>query len=327
MKKGTIFNSTSHIHCMCREHSDSLIFMNDYIDDTNYSFLKRLKQRLKRAVLDLVSSDNLHLDKYLGARFTYHKKVYQSELIFKDKKIMRCPNCSLTFLHPMPSNAELTQYYCSSFWENKNAEFQLSAGSTKEKNRASYQYEFMKPFIDFSPQIKQVLEIGAGHAGISYFIHNLFPETSISILEPDESFRKAHENLGMCKETFKDLNEIDKTYDLILSSHSLEHVSNIMEDIGIAARILRPNGYFFLEVPNANEIYFKSYRTDIPHTYFFNIESIQRLGEYFNLKVLDIGAFGPNKKEFLQSNGFSIEEKNVRKADGGNLRCLLQKQS
>lgn len=168
-----------------------------------------------------------------------------------------------------------------------------------------------------------MLEIGAGHAGISYFIHSLFPE----ILEPDESFRKAHKDLGIFKEAFKDLNEINKTYDLILSSHSLEHVSNIMDDIGIIAKILKPNGYFFLEVPNANDIYFKSYRTDILHTYFFNIESIQRLAEYFNLKVLDIGTFGPNNKEYLESTGFSIEEKNVRNEDGGNLRCLLQKQA
>ena len=325
MKKGTKFNTTKHKPCMCNGHSQSLVFMNDYIDNSTYPMKIRLKQGIKNAMMTLVSAGNLNLDKYLGASVTYHRKVYESEIIFKNKKIVRCDDCKLTWLHPMPSNIDLAQYYDSSFWDNKNAAFQLSAGSTKDKSRASYQYEFMKPFIDFS-RIGDTLEIGAGHAGISYFIHNLLPETAISILEPDESFRNAHKDLGVCTDTFKDLNEIDKTYDLVISSHSLEHVSNILEDIGIIAKVLRPNGYFFLEVPNANDIYFKCYRTDIPHTYFFNKESIQGLAEHFNLKVLDIGEFGPNKEEFMAKDYFTIEEKNIRKVDGGNLRCLLQKQ-
>jgi len=148
----------------------------------------------------------------------------------------------------------------------------------------------------------------------------------ISILQPDESFRNAHKDIGICNDIFEDLNEVDKKFDLVLSSHSLEHVSNVMEDMRIIANILRPNGYFFLEVPNANDIYFKYYRTDIPHTYFFNKESIQGLAEHFNLKVLDIGEFGPSKEEFMAKNHFTIEEKNIRKVNGGNLRCLLQKQ-
>ena len=326
MKKGTKLTTTQRNPCMCKEHSQSLIFLNDYIDNSIYPLKTRLKHGIKNAVMAAVSAGNLHLDKYLGASVTYHRQVYESEIIFKDKKIVRCDDCKLTWLHPMPSNVDLTKYYGSFFWDNKNSAFQLSAGSTKEKNRAYYQYEFMKPFIDFSKEIKDTLEIGAGHAGISYFIHNLFSETVISILEPDESFRNAHKDIGICNDTFKDLNEIDKTYDLILSSHSLEHVSNIMEDISTIAKVLRPNGYFFLEVPNANDIYFKCYRTDIPHTYFFNKESIQGLGEYFNLKVLDIGEFGPNKEEFMAKDHFTIEEKNIRKVNGGNLRCLLQKQ-
>ncbi len=327
MNKNTKFNTTQHNPCMCKGHSKSLVFLNDYIDHSRYPLKSRLKQGIKNGMMSLLSPINLRWDKYLGERVTYHRKVYESELIFKNKKIVRCDECNLTWLHPMPSNHDLASYYGSSFWDNKQTTFQLSAGSSKEKNRAFYQYEFMKPFIDFSHQIEDMLEIGAGHAGISYFIHNLFSNITTSILEPDESFRNTHKNIGVCTDTFKDLNEIDKRYDLVLSSHSLEHVSNILEDISIIAKVLKPKGYFFLEVPNANDIYFKCYRTDIPHTYFFNLESIQGLAEHFNLKILDIGEFGPNKEEFMAKNYFTIEEKNMRKANGGNLRCLLQKQS
>lgn len=324
---GTKLNVTMHNACICKEHSKSLIFLIDYIDNSRYPLKTRLKQGIKNGVMSLLSTGNLRWDKYLGESVTNHRNVYESELIFKNKKIVRCDEGKLTWLHPMPNNDDLAQYYDSAFWDNKNTTFQLSAGSTKEKNRAYYQYEFMKPFIDFSHQIKDTLEIGAGHAGISYFIHNLFPETAISILEPDESFRNAHKDLGICKDVLKDLKEIDKTYDLVLSSHSLEHVSNILEDISIITSSLRPNGYFFLEVPNANDIYFKCYRTDIPHTYFFNKESIQRLATRFNLEVLDVGEFGPNKEEFMTRDHFSVEERNARKVDGGNLRCLLKKKA
>ena len=110
-----------------------------------------------------------------------------------------------------------------------------------------------------------------------------------------------------------------------MSSHSLEHVPDIFNDFNIIVDKLKPNGFLFFEVPNANSIYFNNYITDIPHTYFFNLESVNKLASYYNLKIIDIGEFGPNKKEYLDNNNFTIEEKNIKKPNGGNLRCLFQK--
>jgi len=167
MKKGIKFTVAQRNPCMCKIYSQSLIFLNDYIDNSKYPLRTRLKLGIKKCLMALVSAGNLNVYKYLGASVAIHGKVYKSEIIFKGKKIVRCNECNLTWLHPMPSNDELVKYYSGSFWKNKNATFQLSAGSTNEKNRAYYQYDFMKPFIDFSNEIKATLEIGAGNAGIT----------------------------------------------------------------------------------------------------------------------------------------------------------------
>ena len=44
----------------------------------------------------------------------------------------------------------------------------------------------------------------------------------------------------------------DNCIDLIYSSHSLEHVSDVDETLQEFKEVLKPGGYIFLEVPNAD---------------------------------------------------------------------------
>jgi len=322
-----MLNKHANRLCLCSKQDMSLVIIKNYIDNSTDSLMRKLKDLIKKSFLAFLYKQKISLGRYFGRRIAEHQKVFESEIIFNKKKIVRCPNCQLTWLHPMPSSQDLTNYYDKAFWDNKNAKFVISAVNPNEKNRAYYQYEFMANYINFPQQINDVLEFGAGHAGISYFINNIHPKISISVVEPDDAFCNAHSRLGVCKEVLKELSEVKQTYDLVTSSHSLEHVSNIIDTMEAMAKIVRPNGYLFLEVPNANEIYFKYYKNDKPHTYFFNMETICNIAASFQFKILDIGEFGPNKKEFMDNNSFTIEElrNNVRKENGGNLRCLLQK--
>jgi ubiquinone/menaquinone biosynthesis C-methylase UbiE len=63
--------------------------------------------------------------------------------------------------------------------------------------------------------------------------------------------------------------------------HSIEHVHDIEDFINQAKRILKINGYIFIEVPNArcegDMININRNKIDIPHTYYFNIEYFEKV--------------------------------------------------
>jgi SAM-dependent methyltransferase len=113
---------------------------------------------------------------------------------------------------------------------------------------------------------KVFLNFGAGHAGISNlcWLHGM----SIINVEPSSlpSFYRERWN------TVFDISEVqDHTVDLVYGSHSLEHVQNIQEFKNEVARVLKPGGYVFWEVPNANSPCngAQLQRVDVPHTYYF----------------------------------------------------------
>ena len=63
----------------------------------------------------------------------------------------------------------------------------------------------------------------------------------------------------------------DNSVDLIYGSHSLDHVQNIDAFKAEIMRVLKPGGFLFWEVPNADcpSNGAQKGKVDIPHTYYF----------------------------------------------------------
>ena len=66
-------------------------------------------------------------------------------------------------------------------------------------------------------------------------------------------------------ENFKDINT---KFDLIVTTHSLEHLTNI-DIFSKFNDILNPTGFLFFEVPNCPKEYFQGRPYDSPHLLFF----------------------------------------------------------
>ena len=89
-------------------------------------------------------------------------------------------------------------------------------------------------------------------------------------------------------EKFIDLNKINKKFDLIISLHSLEHLTdlNIIHNFRAVAK---KNSYLFLEVPNCEfSLKFKSRPYDSPHLMFFTKESFRKIAKKYSLEILDM---------------------------------------
>ncbi|MDC0253320.1 class I SAM-dependent methyltransferase [Bacteriovoracales bacterium] len=293
--------------------------MTDYITVKNLSRRTKIKIKFK----ELLSS--LHLKGFpLPQKIKNKVKVFQqiqnSEKIFKGKKIVKCPETHLSWLHPMPSDQDLKSYYQGLFWDNKAVSYEIIGKNLDENCRATHQIKMITNTVpDLKHRIKKTLEFGAGHGEISYLMARL-PNIQVNLLEPDKKFCNAHKEKGVVHSIFSNLNEVTSGYDLITASHSLEHVTNIHNVLSKFHDILNDEGLLFIEVPNCNESYFLNYKTDIPHTYFFNSQSISKLAKQHYFKVLSI-------HEIYQGKVLEKDEKldPLKCADGGELRVLLEK--
>ena len=89
--------------------------------------------------------------------------------------------------------------------------------------------------------------------------------------------------------------ELLQKYDVITMIHSLEHFMDIDKVIENAKKMLKPNGYLYIEVPDAEKY---SNTNSVPYTmftfehiYHFNKDTMKNLGNTYGLKTLDIGQY------------------------------------
>ena len=117
------------------------------------------------------------------------------------------------------------------------------------------------------------LNFGAGHGGIS----NLCWLKGMEVVNVESSslpnfYRERWK-------TVKDINQIENySVDLIYGSHSLEHVQNIEKFKAQVSQVLKPGGFMFWEVPNANcpSNGAQKGQVDVPHTYYFETKFFEK---------------------------------------------------
>ena len=196
-------------------------------------------------------------------------------------------NLGFHFVDPLPDDNYLKSYYRETYSDNRH-DFIYPV-----RNRDLQHYELLcKNYPDFNLSKKRVLNFGSGHGGVSFLL--ALKNHEINNFDFQSPLKKFEEN-------WNNLDHIDKIngkFDLIYSSHSLEHVQNIFETIKKFSLISNENTIFFFEVPNCSN---KKYqKIHCPHTYYFT-----KL--FFNncFKKIDVCKFYFGEKEVkndLESN-------------------------
>lgn len=172
------------------------------------------------------------------------------------------------FLNPMPSEAELNNYYKNTYWDN------FHDGKNININRRSIDhFVLIKKYIDFENlSSKRFLNFGAGEGGVSFLfkLHGW----EVTNVEPSKMVNFNWNQVSSLEEAYGE-------YDLIYSSHSLEHVNDITKYVKLFSDKLRKGGVIFFEVPNCE----KSVEIISPHTYYFTKNFFNTLN--FNIQLLE----------------------------------------
>lgn len=96
-----------------------------------------------------------------------------------------------------------------------------------------------------------ILELGSGQGALARHLKN--QGVKVSVLEPDPGYMKILET--DFKETFKEINDVNRKYSLVLSVAVLEHVEDTLEHIKeIFSKLIIDNGVLICQFPNVNSL-------------------------------------------------------------------------
>lgn len=173
----------------------------------------------------------------------FEKKVFSNNRKLKWNKL------GYWEVSPMPTEEELKNFYSKIYWMNNHV--------YKERfliERDLDHFYFIQKYTDIFNQKKiNFLNYGAGHGGISYLIYSKYG--NVVNIEPSEIYNEKLKNFY----SFNFLNDFrqsqikDLKFDLIYSSHTLEHLVNPVSFLEEMSGLLNEEGCLFIEVPNCRK--------------------------------------------------------------------------
>ena len=185
--------------------------------------------------------------KYLGRRGgKAHRQNFGVEC-----EIWRCQKCGLIFPNPMPIPlGGLDQHYAVSpdeYFQHHGAE---------QKNL--YVSMLLQQLKSLKGETGTLLDIGAGRGELlSAAIREGWRAVGIETSSTFASHAAQHSGAEIRREPLEQCGFADASFDAVVLGAVLEHLYNPDEVIEEIARILRPGGVVFIDVPNEQGLYFR----------------------------------------------------------------------
>lgn len=221
----------------------------------------------------------------------YKFNVLYDETFFKKIDIFNCNECDLNFAVPMPSEKTLNEYY-RFIYRTKNRPHNIKDQIPQSVLKS--RLELLTKYVDFST-VKNVLDIGAGNGDFGQLLKKNF-KLNIYSIEPDEYARHILSEKGYLSFDNKDLK-----FDLVISTHSLEHFNSIESFFKIFNNNLSEKAVLFIEVPNnSRETWFNARPYDSPHCLFFSKKSLEDTFLRRNYKIIFSDYVGDDIKKIFK---------------------------
>ena len=206
---------------------------------------------------------------------------------FGNLKIYSCESCDLSFVSPPPSIENLENFYKNIYRSNNrphNHDYNSSENNYLDDRFLNYVL-YLTTLLDFN-KITDVFDFGAGIGDLGFLLKKKYPHLKLYCNENDKYSVKILEKRGY--RNFRNISNIDKKFDLIISLHCIEHLTDLNPLYNLK-KMLKSNGNFFLEVPNCpRKKYFEQRPFDSPHLIFFTKKSWERIIQKMSLTTIDL---------------------------------------
>jgi 2-polyprenyl-3-methyl-5-hydroxy-6-metoxy-1,4-benzoquinol methylase len=202
-------------------------------------------------------------------------------------KILECAKCGLVMLNSFKHIN--TAHYADSGMHGSSP---LSVASWLKHTEKDDQRRL--EMLRTSMVNSKLLDFGCGAAGFLRKAQSIVDE--VAGIEPE---RRVHEYWGDKIALFNCLKDAGEGYDLITAFHVIEHLPDPREMLKELAACLKKGGRLVIEVPSSDDALLTLYKNDAfqhfaywsQHLYLFNGETLRRLAEQAELRVISIQQF------------------------------------
>tara|TARA_Y100001958_G_C21216657_1_gene542039 strand:+ start:654 stop:1724 length:1071 start_codon:yes stop_codon:yes gene_type:complete len=215
--------------------------------------------------------------------------------IFDEMTIICCQDCGIGLVSKEVDKDDLSEYYNSTYGGLAKKYALSDIDSPIESNtidsRSISQITLINTFINIDKS-KKILEIGAGKGDFYNALRKLNLNPTYVTFEPQKEAQERLRDMGIetISKSFtpEDCENRENQYDLIIMSHTLEHFhpSTINKTVQSIHKMLKPGGYFFCEVPNADlNKYTNAGERVVPHLTFFSLSSLDLILKKNNFRI------------------------------------------
>jgi len=240
------------------------------------------------------------------------------EMLFSYAK---CPACTLVYLKKRPLEKDIASYY-----KNDYQPYRSKYNALVEKYIEWRTDQEIRHIKKFSPGAKKILELGSswGKYILDLKERGGFDVVGVDISKEMSDIGKSH-GLDIKVGTLIDQKFQDKSFDIVVGNHVIEHLYNPRETIREISRILKDEGLLILRTPNIaspEKYFFGKYWLpyEAPrHIFLFSDHTIRQLLEGAGFGVLKITHDVSPNNIILSIRNFFLAHKKNRLADFFNI--------
>ena len=252
--------------------------------------------------------------------------------------VMQCLDCGLVFLKDIGSEEQSIDHYKHNY--RSKSDFPTQTPEQLFNDPVTVKDKITRiPWISTHINLNNstVLEIGSASGNFLDAMKN--EGADVTGIELAVEMVKYSRNLGL-KILDKPLTnlKLESEFDLIVSFHCLEHISNPTKTFAAIKKALKPNGVFMGEVPNQNDwrismfdsVVVKRFHYDPNHNFYFspemlknyfkksglvlkNLETYERYNTLIQLKRILSGEYDTNEiKSSLNRDVYTNADKDIR---------------
>lgn len=207
--------------------------------------------------------------------------------------LSKCEHCGFLFTNPRPEKTDLGKYYQSE---------EYFSHSKKKKGLISFLYNSVKNYalqqkyrlITKHKKSGRILDIGCA---TGEFLHHFKTRgwQTMGIEPADQPRNFAIENYGLEVKPEESISNLEpESFDVITMWHVLEHVPDLNTRIKQIYRLLKPDGFLLIALPNYLSWEARHYKTywagyDVPrHLYHFTPDTISLLLKKYSFTISNI---------------------------------------
>ncbi|MFH1378787.1 MAG: methyltransferase domain-containing protein [bacterium] len=216
--------------------------------------------------------------------------------LFAHKQLVRCPDCALIFINPLPSEKDLDSYYKNVWLNDESIVSTSSEAAITHQLQADERVKYLSRYLNLST-LSKVLDVGSGDG----FLFDSFKKNNlshISFYATDPSDKNIQKLRRKGINAYYGLDQItERDFDLIAICFVLEHIGDPLQFMKYVLQYVKKNGYIFIDIPERDDL-FKPFLE--PHVMVYTKQSLLRLLEKLSLTIIHCTGYGIERSRLVQ---------------------------